>query len=284
MHLRIGFLLFAFGIGASAAPLDDALALLKENKSAEARTALAAIVEKEPENARAHLYLAQAIMMSGDAKRLDDALPHAERAAILAPRDVEILTAYGQLCMQNAAVHTSIGSARKGREAIEDAIKIDPENLQARETLYMYYKQAPWPLGSSSKASEQLEEIRKRDARRAFVISINAMIGAKQYAEIFRACDELLAKDPNDALALFNYGRAAATSGQNTERGIECLQKYIAMAPQFRGAPSLGNAWGRIGVIHQKLGHSEEARAAYRKTLELEPNNKVAAAALASVK
>ena len=186
--------------------------------------------------------------------------------------------------MVHAQKHTSLSSAKRGREALEAALKIDPENLKAREILYNFYTHAPWPIGSSAKAAAQLEEIRKRSPNRALAISLGPKISAKLFDEAFKVCDEMLAKNEEDTLALFQYGRVAAISGQNLERGIACLHKYIALAPKSSDAPSIANAWGRIGNIEQKRSHAEEARTAYKKALELEPNNKAAAAALASVK
>lgn len=285
MHLRVPLLAFTLAATAFATPTDDAVALLKEGKLADGRAALEKITVAEPENARACFFLAQVIVRGGDrAKVIDAALPWLEKATKLAPNDAEILAAYGRVSMEFAGLHTSLSAASKGREALEAALKLNPADLDAREVLYQYYTQAPWPIGSSSKAAVQLDEILKRDPRRGALLSINAKIRAKDYAAAFKLCEELLAKDANDWLALYHYGRAASIAGQNMEKGLAVLKKYLELSPTAPGAPRPANIWGRIGNIREKQGDIAAAREAYQTALKFEPNSKSAATALAALK
>lgn len=280
----IGLLALLLVARVGAASLDEAMELMKANKAAEARDLLRQVLEAEPNNSRAYYQLTLATLRLGGERAMDDALPLAEKAAQLAPQDSGTLTLYGQVAMGYAAKHVSFSAAGKGREALDTAVRLNPDNLDARQTLYEYYMQAPWPLGSTSKAMAHLEEIRKRDPARAGVITLFTKVAKKQYADAQQLCDEMLAKNPNDGIALFHYGRIAAISGLNLERGIERLRQFIALTPRPPGSPSLGNAWGRIGNIEEKLGHAAEAREAYETVLKLEPHNSGAAEALARVK
>lgn len=284
MYLRFALAAVVSSAALSAASVDEALALWKQNKIPETRAALEAVAAAEPQNAAAQYYLGLVMLQSGGPKAVDEALPCLEKAATLTPTNPDYLASYGEASLAYAQRHTSISSAKRGRDALEAAVKINPEQLAAREMLYHYYAEAPWPLGSKSKAETQLAELRKRSPNRAMAISFGPQIRTKHFDEVFQVCESLLAKNPDDTVALFQYGRTAALSGQNADRGIACLQRYIALAPTFPDAPSLANAWGRIGNIEQKRGRAEEARAAYRKALELEPNNKMVVAALAGVK
>ena len=283
MYLRLFSLTLVLAARTLAAPLDDAVALYHNKKHDEARAALEAIVAAEPQNARALYFLGLVTAQRQDAKALEAALPYLEKATRLDAKNPQVLVSYGQICLLHAAKHTSLGSANRGRDALNAALQLDPDNLEARQTLYEFYLQAPWPIGSSGKAHAQLEEIRKRDADRAMVISINTKVKAKQFDEAFKICDEMLAARPDHALALFHYGRTASISGQNLERGLTCLNAYIALAPKTPGSPSLANAWGRIGNIQEKLGRAPEARTAYETVLQLDPTNKPAATALANL-
>jgi tetratricopeptide (TPR) repeat protein len=285
MLFRFVLLTLVLATSAWAAPLDDAVALFTAKKYPEARQALQAIVTAEPQNARASYYLAQVIVRQGrGAQALTEALPWMEKAAKAAPGDPEILAAYGQLAIQIAAIHTSIPTALRGRDALDAALRLNPGDLAARETLYQFYRQAPWPIGNSSKAAAQLEEIRQRNPDRATVLVLNGQIAAKDYASAFRTCDALLAKNPDNYLALFHYGRTAALSGQNLERGLGCLQRFLVLAPAAPEAPRPAGAWSRIGNIYEKQGKPAAARAAYQTTLQLDPTNRVALTALAQLK
>jgi tetratricopeptide (TPR) repeat protein len=285
MSFRLLLLALALAAPAAAAPLADAVALLKARKYPEARQALEAILAVEPQNARANFFLAQVVIVQGhSAQALTDALVPMEKAAKAAPADPEILAAYGQLSLQVAAIHFSVPAGLRGRDALESALKLNPHDLAARETLYQFYRQAPWPLSSKSKAAEQLEGIRRLNPDRASMLDLNAQVAAKDYAGAFQTCDRLLAKNSDHHLALFNYGRIADISGQNLARGLTCLKRYLELAPTEPEAPRAWNAWGRLGNIQVKLGDSSAARAAYEKVLQLQPGNKGAAAALAQLK
>ena len=286
MSLR--FLLLAFALVAAAraaTPLEDAIGLYKERKFPEARAAFEKITAEEPKNAAACYYLGMTLVRRGDDKAMEDALPWLEKASALEPTNAHYLADYGGISMSLAGKTKSISAATKGRDAMEKSLTMDPDNLDAREGLMQYYLQAPFFIGgSSSKAAAQLEEIRKRDPKRATMIQLNTRIAAKQFDEAFTLCDEMLAKTPNDFFALFQYSRVALASDRNLERGLECLKKYIALAPTASDTAKPVIAWIRAGDIQKKLGHLDEARVAYQTALQLQPGNKAATAALAALK
>jgi len=285
MSPRPFLLVLALSARALASSTDQAFALYKDGKFADARKALEAVVATEPQNARACFCLGRCIMATERSQQgLDEAVPWLEKAAKFAPSDPEILAAYGEVCMQEAGIHISIPTALRGRDAIEAALAINPNDLVAKKTLYQFYEQAPWPIGSSSKAAIQLEAIRARDPDRAALITISTQIRVKDYAGAFKTCEGLFAKNPDSTFALIQYGRVAAISGQNLDRGLAYLKRFVALAPSAPKDPRLANAWGRIGNIYEKLGNVDGARAAYQKMLQLEPGNKSAAAALAKLK
>jgi Tfp pilus assembly protein PilF len=73
--------------------------------------------------------------------------------------------AYGTLA-EKAGVLRQAVLARHTRDEFERAVRIDPNNLDARLALVEYYSMAPRYLGGSlQKAQQQAEEIRKRDPK-----------------------------------------------------------------------------------------------------------------------
>ncbi|MCX6951325.1 MAG: hypothetical protein NTV51_03955, partial [Verrucomicrobia bacterium] len=152
---------------AFAAPIDDAIALYKDKKYPDARAALEQIATAEPANAAAAYYLGMTLLRRGDPKALPDSVPWLEKAATLEPQNALYLADYGGASMQLAGQTSSISAATKGRDAMEKSLRLNPNNLGAREGLYQFYSRAPWPIGSSSKAQTQLDEIRKLDPDRA---------------------------------------------------------------------------------------------------------------------
>ncbi len=276
---------FSFAAVAVAAPLDDALALYNERKFPDAHTAFEKIVTADPTNAAAVYYLGLTLTKRGDPKALDDAAVWLDKAVALDPKNTRYLFDCGGVHLRLAQKNTSLGSASKGRELMEKTVALDPAHLDARESLYQYFSQAPFFAGgSNSKAKLQLEEIRRRDPDRGIVLEVISKANAKDYPAAFKICEDSLGKNPANYIALYHYGRTAAVSGQNLERGVTRLRECLALNPPTPASPSHSYVWQRIGNLEEKLQHPAEARTAYETALKLDASNKQAADALAKLK
>lgn len=260
--------------------LSAAIELFSARRYPEARVALERIVAATPDNAAALHYLGRTLVARHDLGAVEEGLRHLARAAELEPRNAVYLGIYGGAALQHAGRTRSLLHATRGREAMEQALALDPGYLDAREGLFHFYQRAPWPLGSSAKADAQLEEIRRRDPDLATVLSVGSRVNAKDYAGAFQLCNEVLARQPDNYTALYHLGRCASISGQQLERGLASLQKCLTLAPPTPAAPSHSNVWHRIGNVLEQLQRPDDARAAYRSALERDPNNRQATEAL----
>jgi tetratricopeptide (TPR) repeat protein len=81
--------------------------------------------------------------------------------------------------------------------------------------------------------------------------------------------DEVLARNPTDANALFYLGLSRAGKQQYRE-AVEPLTRVTGLQPGFPGA------WLQLGICYGKLGDTEKALDAYEKNLRLEPGNTAA--------
>lgn len=263
------------------ASLAAALELFTARRYPEAREALARIVGAEPNHAAAHHYLGRTLTIRHDLPAIEEGLRHLARAAELEPRNAVYLGIYGGASLQHAGRTNSLLAARRGREAMEQALALDPDYLDAREGLFQFYQRAPWPLGSTAKAAAQLEEIRRRDPDLATVLTVGVRLNARDYAGAFQLCEEVLARQPRNYTALYHYGRCASISGQNLERGLASLQQCLTLEPPTPAAPSHSHVWHRIGILEERRQRPNDARAAYRAALERDPHNRQASEALA---
>jgi tetratricopeptide (TPR) repeat protein len=150
---------------AQASPLADAIALYKLRRFAEAKAAIERIVAAEPTNAPALYYLAMTVQHA-DPPSLDDARPLLAKAVQLDPRNETYLAEYGGVTMLLADRDHSLGLALDGRDAMAEAIRMNPADLDAREGLMRFCAKAPWPLGDPGKALDLAHEIAKCDPRR----------------------------------------------------------------------------------------------------------------------
>jgi tetratricopeptide (TPR) repeat protein len=278
----IAFLALTF-VARGAAELDSAIALYQARKFPDARAAFEALVATEPHNAAACYYLGMTLRRRGDDRALDDAIVWLEKAAQLEPNNAKYLADYGGTSLQLAAKHRSVGAATRGRDAMEKSLKLEPNNIEARMGLMQFYQRAPWPLGSGSKAKAQLEAIRQIDPTRALSLEVRLKTDEKDYVTAFRICEDVLAKNPSDYNALYQYGRTASISGENLQRGLELLQRCVALPESGPSAPTHSDVWHRVGAIREKLAQPAEARAAYEAALKLSPGNRAAADALAKL-
>lgn len=267
-----------------AADLAAALALIEARRFPEAHEALDAILKAEPGNAAACHHLGRVLARRSDPTALEESAKWHGRAAELEPRNAAYVGAYGGALLNAANKSRSFSTATKGRDMLEKAVALDPAQLDAREALFRFYYHAPWPIGSNAKAYAHLDALRKHDAERANVLSVISKVDNKDYAGAFKVCDDLLAAQPAHYTALYQYGRTAAISGQNLERGAERLRQCLAQTPPLPTSPRHTDVWNRLGNIEEKLKHPAEARAAYEAALKLEPANKAAADALARLK
>jgi tetratricopeptide (TPR) repeat protein len=226
--------------------------------------------------------------------------------------------AYGAQA-QRANILKQASLARKTKGEFDRAVQLDPENIDAREGLVQYYSQAPGIVGGSmDKAREQVAEIRKRNAYRAGFLAaglaarqkdnagmtreMQQLIAQypdsaaphsqlvllhsqqKQWDEAFRAIDRWLAAQPGSMAASYAIGRTAAESGLQLDRGEQALKRYLTDYTPKPTEPSLAAAHWRLGIIHEKRGQRDAARAEYQAAVSLDPKLKGAQDALARLK
>jgi tetratricopeptide (TPR) repeat protein len=301
---------------AQSTEIDRGVLLYKQKQLAEAKAVFTP--PSKAGDAMASYWLGRIAM---DEDKVDDAIDHLERAAKANDKSSEIQLwlgrAYGEKA-QNANVLKQPGLARKTKGAWERAIALDPSNLDARADLVTYYMVAPGIMGGSKdKAHEQVEQIRKLNAYRggfeaarlaqreknaglaetelrtlakeypdssAPVVQLGLTLQNQQkWDEAFALFDGVLAKKPDDVLALYQLGKTAAMSGKRLDAGETALRKYLAM-PVQQGAPTYAGTHYRLGQIEERRGERAAARLEYEMAVRLDPKLEDAKKGLARVK
>ena len=245
--------------------------LLLSHKIAAAESEANALVAASPAEPEPYLLLGSVEIAKGDA---DAAVAAYEKAAGLAPGNGDyqrqLGDAYG-FAAQKAGMFSMIGLAKKCRIAYEKAVELEPANLNARNSLMTYYQQAPGSAGGGmDKAYAQAAEMKKLDAVRGRVAYATLYAAEKKYAEAFAEFDAVLKDAPDNYLALYQYGRLAALTGQQIDRGMASLQKCLTLPPPT-GTPGHEAANWRLGNLWEKKGDKAAARAAYQAALAINP-------------
>jgi tetratricopeptide (TPR) repeat protein len=263
-------------------PLAAAIALFDAKRIPEARAQFAAITTSEPKNAVALWYLGKCELKLQHAETAADTLT---RAATLAPQDPRIQADCGSASLQYATKlglsFSAIGYARRGRDALEQAVKLDPESIDYREGLVQFYTRAPAFVGGDfARAYLHIAEIAKRDPARGTVVKANALCSEKRYDEARVACEDFLLAHPDNYLALYTLGRIASETGHDLERGEQALRRCLELTPRIQ-EPDHAGARYRLGMIAEKTQRTADARREYQAALVLEPTLDKAATALA---
>jgi tetratricopeptide (TPR) repeat protein len=297
----VSLVLAAGSVTSAQTPVERGKTLIDARKYAEARAVLETIGKNDPQAA---FYLGQIAMEQNDAGKAVDWF---EKAVDLNPRNSVYYDwlgrSYGDQA-QHASKLKLPFLAKKTKSAWDKSIELDPNNLDARSDMILYYLRAPGFLGGGKdKAKAEAQEIKRRNPYRgaaAFIRvcsdtkdqpclerELNFLASSypdssagytslavfytnnKQFDKAFAIVEKLLSLKPNDAAGLYAYGRAASVSGMNLERGEQALKAYIA-APIPTGPP-VANAHYRLGLIFEKKGDKANARAEYQTAIRMDP-------------
>jgi len=295
--------------------VEQGIQLFNASKFGEARVALLPHGERD---ADAAFYLGRIELEGNDA---DKAADWFERAIRMNPKSSVYYDwlgrAYGTQA-QHANRFRLPFLARKTKNAWETALALDPDNLDVRDDLIIFYSRVPGFLGGNKeKAREMALEIMKRNAYRGSIaatslcaadndtlcvvrglqemmISYPDSAGVyaglavfyanqKQFDKAFAVLDERLRTRPNELRTLYQLGRTAALSGQNLDRGEQAL-KLVLANPTPESGPSPAGLHYRLGMIYEKKGAKDLAREEYRTVLQLNPRHQDAQKALAGLK
>jgi tetratricopeptide (TPR) repeat protein len=311
MRTTLALLYFAAAASLAAqTPTERGKTLLDSRKYSEARAVLEPLGKSD---ATAAFYLGQIAMEQNDAGR---AVNWFEKAVNLNPRSSVYYDwlgrAYGEQAQRASKLKLPF-LANKTKSAWDKSLALDPDNLDTRADLILYYLQAPGFLGGGKdKARAMAQEIKKRNPYRGAVSFVRVCTDAKdqaclerelnylitsfpdssvgysqlaifytnnkQFDKAFAIIDQRLKVKPNDPAGLYAYGRAASVSGMNLDRGEQGMKGYIANP--IPTGPTVANAHYRLGLIIEKKGDKARARAEYETALRLDPGLRDAKKAL----
>ncbi len=122
------------------------------------------------------------------ARDYDAGVAAADSARALAPDRAAVQLVVGQAYLSHARDRPglgAIGRVKQGRAAVERAIVLDPDNLDARATLLQFLLQAPRIVGGSRDgARAQAREIERRDPRRGLLARLDVAVAGGRQEEI----------------------------------------------------------------------------------------------------
>jgi tetratricopeptide (TPR) repeat protein len=261
------------GVAGAAEKTEEAVRLFEARRQAEARPLLEAAAREDPSDSRAAFYLGRLFLTEGDSDR---AVEWIEKAVSLDAGRAEYHLWLARACGAKALAASVLKKgplARRVKREFERASALDPDNLEARFGLIEFYLRAPGVLGGSvPRAREQAAQVGKRDplqghraagriaeyekrfdtALEEYSAAVREFPGETEpiywlgsfferrgdFARAFDTYEKLLEREPEELADCYRIGKVAAPSGDQLERGVECLKRYLARTPG-PGEPSL---------------------------------------------
>ena len=282
-------IVIATGAGAQAgrAAMDEGVKLLNANQPEKAEKKFEEAIKADPKYGLYHLWLGRAVGTQA----------------------------------QEANILRQPFLAKRVKAEFERAAELDPALLDARDGLIDFYLRAPGFMGGSvEKAREQQRLIAERDPMLGHLAAVKIawhqkdtvatekalraagaaqpdsalpIIRLGQFQQqwgrteaAFATYDGFAVKHPNDVGIRFQTARLAAISGQQLPRGEKLLRDLLT-APDWEAGPSRPNKAAvhfRLGMVLEKSGRKDEARAAYETAIALNPNLQLAKDALKALK
>jgi Uncharacterized enzyme of heme biosynthesis len=278
------FVATSFSVAESTGAEDQLAAarkLIEASRLPEAREPLETVLRRDPQNLEAALALSEIYHALG---RRDQAIDLLEPFLKKHPDHPGLLAAYAGQCMLRAGElgpgFRTLRLARRGRELMELAVALAPDDIGYRESLVNFYREAPSIAGGDpEKARRHAEAIARLDPVRGAAWRASLFVQEKKFSEALAACDSALAAQPDDYDALFILGRTVAETGLRLDDGEAALRRCLAGKPGPAG-PGHALVWFRLGMIAEHRNDRAAARAAYEESLKLEPNFRRATEAL----
>jgi tetratricopeptide (TPR) repeat protein len=295
---------------AQNAVLDSVRALLRTGARDQALAYALAQARAMPDDPWAHHAVARASLARED---FDAAVVAAERSVQLAPRESWHQYVLGESYVEKAGAAgglSALGTAKKGKAALERAVELNPDNLDAREWLVGYLLEAPGIAGGSkAEAGRHATEMARRNVVRGRAAQLRVAVASGEEYDVTYAFEQGLAllvagrdsaniiinalfsaalqveKDaikekltarlyaglPDNVFVRYARARLWVIQGKNLEEAVRVLQGYVALPDRPAGAPGPGGAHWRLGQAYEKLRREPEALTEYRRAVELMP-------------
>lgn len=314
VSLRVILLLICMSVFAQTSANPEEL--LRLGRADEARQALNALLEKNPNDAQAYHLLCRLYF---ELELWDTSLKMAEKSVALQPQNSVYHQWLGRAAgrkAENSNPFSAFNLARRVRAEFERAVALDGNNVSARADLAEYYMEAPAFLGGDkNKSRQQADAVAKSDA--ALATYVNARVDEKQsnaraeqqykkaisesgnqsrywtelayyYRRAGRMQDmeaaiaqSLVATHETD-LPEYDGAYLLLRTGRNFSGAIQMLRRYVASNNISEDGPRF-HAYLMLGELLEKQGDRKAAADQYRAALSLASEYRAARDALTRV-
>jgi len=295
-----------FSSAALAAADDSAPALLAAGRADDAITTLHSKINSSPNDAEAYNLLCRTYFSMGD---WDHGISACEKAVALEPNNSRYHMWLGRIYGEKADgsnFFSAASLAGKVRTEFETAVRLDPNNVDARSDLGEFYLEAPGIVGGGrDKAEAQVQVLaaldpakadylkgriaeKKKDvvtAEREYRAAIEAGHGSaltwfnlalffrhqQRWNDMEDAIQRAVSAQLDRPEIIMESGEVLLRSGRNVQAAVQYLRRYLALNSKVEEAPAF-KAHYLLGTALEKQGDKQGAAQEYRAALSLARN------------
>ena len=300
----IFFLLIAVSLNSvfagSNVDLERGIKLFDAEEYAEAKKIFTDVADKHSDNPEAWYFLGRLCLIDDD---FDKAIEYLKKAVKLNQKSSEyhhwLGIAYGKKIDKVSKIKLPF-IAMKFKSALEKAVELDADNIQARLDLMGYYLNAPViGGGSKEKANEQATEIKKRDpevGKKAFfniyISQAGSYIDKKDFEKAYQILVKIVKDYPEEKLPYCYIGYIGFKSGSHLEEAEKnmqiCINMLSSLETDLEAESETEKRWKSrihvfhymLGTIYEKNGKKDLAKKEYETALIIDPDYKEAKEAL----
>ncbi len=288
---------------ATTAIAADIPTLLAEGRVDDAIQSLQTKLTAAPDDAESYNLMCRAYLALGN---WDRGIPYCEKSVKLAPNNSRYHLWLGRIYGEKADRanwFTAASLAGKVRDQFEEAVKLNPDNVEARTDLAEFYLEAPgivgggrdkaeaqanalekldpvkahWVRGRIAEKNKELETAEK-EYRAAVEISHGSALSWLNLALFFRNHNRL--DEMEDAIrhasaaqtghseVLVDAAETLNRTGRNIPTAIDLLRRYLSSSSTVEAAPAF-KAHYLLGTLLEKQGDKQAAAREYRDALAL---------------
>lgn len=307
--MKIRALIFAltlFSAAVLAAADDSAPALLAAGRADDAISTLHTQLSASPNDAEAYNLLCRAYFSVGN---WDHGISACEKAVTLDSGNSRYHMWLGRIYGEKADGANFLAAASlagKVRNEFEAAVRLDPNNVDARSDLGEFYLEAPGIVGGGrDKAEAQAQALSQLDAAKAdylwgriaekkkdlvtaekeYRAAIEAGHGSaltwfnlalffrhqQRWNEMEDAIQHAVSAQVDRPEIIMESGEVLLRSGRNFPAAIQYLRRYLALSSKVEEAPAF-KAHYLLGTALEKQGDKQGAAQEYRAALSLARN------------
>jgi tetratricopeptide (TPR) repeat protein len=282
---------------------ESAPALLAAGRADDAITTLRSKISVSPNDGEAYHLLCRAYFSMGD---WDRGIPACEKAVVLAPGNSRYHMWLGRIYGEKAdgvIFFKAASLAGKVRDEFEAAVRLDPNNVDARSDLGEFYLEAPGIVGGGrDKAEAQARALAALDpaqahylngriaekkkepevAEKEYRAAIEASRGSaltwfnlalfyrhqQRWNEMEDAINHAGSAQLDRPEILMESGEVLLRSGRNFPAAVQFLRRYLALKFKVEEAPAF-KAHYLLGTALEKQGDKQAAAQEYRAALSL---------------